>query len=872
MVNDCNLNPHAASARPAPGWIRSLKALLLTLGIVLVAGCGKVSDAGADAQALRALASAAAASPPATDALAALAAATHERRRALANEEVDAEDAALQLFDLAERVLPQMFPGRERTRSFDTWYYRYYASTGMYVAVINGGVYVLGGALGPEVVFAGRVSALTPLRVTRPTASAGAAQIVLTGALVVLDGSASSDPDGERLTYSWTLVTRPAGSTATLTGATTVAPTFIADQAGSYTAALVVTDGRLVSQTALVNIRAGGPNVAPVANAGLPQTVVAGTEVALDGTGSSDANGDPLSYNWSITARPTGSNAQLSFFGAPNPRFTADVAGTYVVALVVSDGRLESPTSTVTITVQPVNNPPVARAGDSRTVPVGTRVALDGRGSTDPDGDPLTYSWTLSNRPTGSSAVLASPTTSEPSFTADTAGTYLVTLVVADSRNLSAATSITITAVSNSPPVANAGAAQRALAPGTVVELDGRNSTDPESRPLTYRWTLTAKPTGSTAAFGSSLTSTAARPTFVVDRVGSYVATLVVNDGQLDSAPATVTVTAVPLFGFASAFEPSLSSYAASASYVSVTDDAGGVQVTRIEIGKYKVLFPGLGRRGTGIRFVTMASTVSLGNVSIQCMSAAPSVNGSDVEANVVCTDPLNRQIDSKFNVLVFGEQAVGGLSGFTDIDVAAVSGPAPINSWTSTGSTIVVTRPPAGGIQLDFGLGTQFGDRFQTFVGSLGSTQACQGNQTDNRPTVICYNQTDAQVDANFTAVMLGAGRPGRGFGMAAGFLTNQQPPGISLDGRFTVNTGGGPVGVSRLGLGFYRFSFGGLNNGVAKAVIVRSAQSLPLRCALLSFGDGGIPSSTDYIVDVHCHDRLGSLVDGSVSVMVIE
>ena len=91
-----------------------------------------------------------------------------------------------------------------------------------------------------------------------PIANAGASQTVAQGALVMLNGSASSDPDGNPLTFAWTLA-RPAGSTAVLGGAGTSTPSFTADAAGSYTATVTVSDGQL-SSSASVTITAQGPS------------------------------------------------------------------------------------------------------------------------------------------------------------------------------------------------------------------------------------------------------------------------------------------------------------------------------------------------------------------------------------------------------------------------------------------------------------------------------------------------------------------------------------------------------------------------------------------------------------------------------------
>ena len=200
----------------------------------------------------------------------------------------------------------------------------------------------------------GGTSATTPtVTNTAPVANAGTTQSVVTGTVVTLDGSASNDANGDSLTYSWIITSKPAGSSAVLSSSTAVKPTFTADVAGAFVLNLIVNDGKISSVTASVTVNATSSviNTAPVANAGTAQSVVTGTVVTLDGSGSNDANGDLLTYRWSFTSKPAGSSSALSSAAVAKPTFTPDVAGAYVLNLVVNDGKTNSVASTVTVTV-----------------------------------------------------------------------------------------------------------------------------------------------------------------------------------------------------------------------------------------------------------------------------------------------------------------------------------------------------------------------------------------------------------------------------------------------------------------------------------------------------------------------------------------
>jgi hypothetical protein len=118
-----------------------------------------------------------------------------------------------------------------------------------------------------------------------PVANAGRDQQVRVGDLVALDGRNSYDPDGDLITYRWTITQTPSASGAVIINSSSVLPTFVPDQPGDYIIVLTVNDGQLDSSPDDVVVIAARPNVAPTAIAGPDQSVVTESQVFLDGGG-----------------------------------------------------------------------------------------------------------------------------------------------------------------------------------------------------------------------------------------------------------------------------------------------------------------------------------------------------------------------------------------------------------------------------------------------------------------------------------------------------------------------------------------------------------------------------------------------------------
>jgi len=363
-----------------------------------------------------------------------------------------------------------------------------------------------------------------------PSVDAGSNMTIDAGTTVTLHAT-GSDPNEDTVTYQWTKVSGPS---VTLGNLAQQDITFTPATAGLYTFSVTCSDGVNTSSSAQVSVTVNAVNHAPTASAGQDQTAYAGNTVTLDGSGSSDPDGDSLSYVWTQVSGPA--SVTLSSASVAKPSFAATTVGNYQFKLVVSDGKVSSTASTVNITVVKQNNPPVADAGQDIHAYVSDDVVLNASSSSDPDADPITYSW---SQVSGASVQIFNGTTATPFFTPTTSGVFVFKVTVSDGQ-VSASDTVTITVDNhNQVPVAVvAGSTSNInVVVGTTVTLDGSGSYDPDGSALSYIWSQTSGPSVSLSSPNS------AKPYFVPTQTGTYVFALRVYDGTDTSSAATVTVT-----------------------------------------------------------------------------------------------------------------------------------------------------------------------------------------------------------------------------------------------------------------------------------------------------------------------------------------
>ncbi|UCG88117.1 MAG: Ig-like domain repeat protein, partial [Gemmatimonadota bacterium] len=375
------------------------------------------------------------------------------------------------------------------------------------------------------------------VRVVSGELSATRALTITIGVAATTTTITSDDPDpsqvGEAVAVSYSVASSggtPTGDVAVSDGVDSCNGT-VAD--GGCTLVLTTAGDRTLTAVYSGNADFAGSsdtephtvNQPPIADAGPDQTVtdsdLSGSElVTLDGSGSTDADGTIVSYDWS--------EGGSSIAAGVNPTVDLTV-GVHTITLTVTDNGGATGTDAVTVEVIQGNSPPVADAGQDQTVndADGTgaeSVTLDGSGSSD-DGTIVSYDWSEGVEPI---ATGESPTVSLG------VGVHTIALTVTDDDGATDSDQVVITVVANQAPTANAGQDQTVsdadLSGSELVTLDGSGSADADGTIVSYDWSE-----------GGTSISAGVNPTVNLT-VGVHTITLTVTDNGGATGTDAVTV------------------------------------------------------------------------------------------------------------------------------------------------------------------------------------------------------------------------------------------------------------------------------------------------------------------------------------------
>ncbi len=322
----------------------------------------------------------------------------------------------------------------------------------------------------------------------------------LVGEMLTFDGSGSSDSDGQIVSYAWNF-----GDGTTGNG---ISVTHSYSAAGSYQVVLTVTDDDGLTDEATHAVQIEEPAPAPQ-----PPTAVisgltgglAGETLTFDGSGSSDSDGQIVSYAWNFGDGTTGNGINVTH--------SYSTAGSYQVVLTATDddGLTDEATHTVQIE-EPAPQPPTAVISGPTGGLVGETLTFDGSGSSDSDGQIVSYAWNFGDGTTGNGISVTH------SYSA--AGSYQVVLTVTDDDGLTDEATHTVQIEEPAPqPLTAVISGPTGGLVGEMLTFDGSGSSDSDGQIVSYAWD-----------FGDGSTGNGITVSHAYEQAGTYQVTLTVTD------------------------------------------------------------------------------------------------------------------------------------------------------------------------------------------------------------------------------------------------------------------------------------------------------------------------------------------------------
>ncbi|WP_444899673.1 PKD domain-containing protein [Microbulbifer sp. VAAC004] len=368
-----------------------------------------------------------------------------------------------------------------------------------------------------------------------PQAIAGGDQSVGGGSLVVLDGSQSSDPDGNIVAYHWKQLS---GAPVSLMDSGDGVVNFIAPAEQKGIVQELVFELEVEDDHGLVSIDQStvrvGTNLAPVVVVENIGTIKAGQSVRLDASESFDMDGEIVSARWS---QLSGDPVELMQLERGVATFTVPVFGGplgllkgYVFEVEVEDNGGQKSKRTIAFIAEGLKAPIVV-PGEPQEVKPGQLVQLDGRESYDSDGKIVSYNWSASgleinNNPDGTASFIA------PEIAADTQRVIMVTLSVKDDDGYTGVGFLAIRIVGNSSPRAQI-VTPLNVKQNSLVTLDGSNSIDEDGTIISYQWQQVGGPEVSLENASAAITTFIA-PNKSDEEYTSLAFQLTVTDDQGD--------------------------------------------------------------------------------------------------------------------------------------------------------------------------------------------------------------------------------------------------------------------------------------------------------------------------------------------------
>lgn len=381
----------------------------------------------------------------------------------------------------------------------------------------------------------------------QPPNSATFAKTVVEGQSLTVDvASFHTDPEGDALTVSSILT---AGSHAASTTYAGSSITYVHDgsEESADTIEYKVADSAGNTASGTINITISAVNDKPVV---LEQAFVFDEDVSAGPTGQFVVVTDPDNTTHSFDySNPVGGGWSID--SATGEIIVTDVTAVdyetlplFTIDVDVSDG-VDTVRQTITITVGDVNEAPLAPAGGLVSVgenePAGTVVAA--AATSDPDGDPLTYSITDGDPDNDFAIDGAGEITTTTPLDREAQGSYVLTVIVSDPAGLTATADVAVSVIDqNEPP--SAGSSAATLAEGDVLVFDVSGAhIDPEGDPFTI--TSIVAPGASSA--GTSFLGTVLQYSHDGTEGPNDLITYKVTDSAGNPAIGTIAVTLTPV-------------------------------------------------------------------------------------------------------------------------------------------------------------------------------------------------------------------------------------------------------------------------------------------------------------------------------------